>query len=105
MSLVDATRTKSDTLFAIVGYQFRRVIALARGPPPVGVQFPIGKIPEERSHRSPFPAMRFNVFRQLDVERPVSPMSPFNNPVVLDLLARYKSVAAITHASSPLGSE
>ncbi len=30
-------------------------------------------------------------------------MSPFNNPVVLDLLARYKSIAAMTHASSLLG--
>src|SRR3989442_9758199 len=30
-------------------------------------------------------------------------MSPFNNPVVLDVLARYKSVAAMTHASSLLG--
>src|SRR5437763_14482850 len=30
-------------------------------------------------------------------------MSPFNNPVVLDLVARYKSIAAMTHASSLLG--
>ena len=30
-------------------------------------------------------------------------MSPFNNPVVLDLLARYRSIAAMTHASSLLG--
>src|SRR2546428_14060497 len=30
-------------------------------------------------------------------------MSPFNNPVVLDLLARYKSIAAMTHASALLG--
>src|SRR5438128_2616400 len=30
-------------------------------------------------------------------------MSPFNNPAVLDLLARYKSIAAMTHASSLLG--
>src|SRR5712691_13556904 len=30
-------------------------------------------------------------------------MGPFNNPVVLDLLARYKSIAAMTHASSLLG--
>ncbi len=30
-------------------------------------------------------------------------MSPFNNPIVLDVLARYKSIAAMTHASSLLG--
>src|SRR5467141_2311356 len=30
-------------------------------------------------------------------------MRPFNNPVVLDLLARYRSVAAMTHASALLG--
>jgi carboxypeptidase Taq len=30
-------------------------------------------------------------------------VSPFNNPVVLDLLARYRSIAAMTHASSLLG--
>ena len=30
-------------------------------------------------------------------------MSPFSNPVVLDLLTRYKSIAAMTHASSLLG--
>ncbi|HEV2120966.1 MAG TPA: carboxypeptidase M32 [Candidatus Bathyarchaeia archaeon] len=30
-------------------------------------------------------------------------MTPFNNPVVLDLLTRYRSVAAMTHASSLLG--
>src|SRR6267378_4393884 len=33
----------------------------------------------------------------------VATMSPFNNPAVLDLLARYKSVAAMTHASALLG--
>src|SRR5690242_6995294 len=30
-------------------------------------------------------------------------MRPFSNPAILDLLARYKSVAAMTHASSLLG--
>jgi carboxypeptidase Taq len=29
-------------------------------------------------------------------------MSPFNNPIVLDILSRYKSVAAMTHATSLL---
>src|SRR2546428_13707188 len=33
----------------------------------------------------------------------IASMSLFNNPVVLDLLARYKSIAAMTHASSLLG--
>src|SRR5256886_3008828 len=33
----------------------------------------------------------------------VASMSPFNNPIVLDILARYKSVAAMSHASSLLG--
>src|SRR5947207_782046 len=32
----------------------------------------------------------------------VASMSPFNNPVVLDILARYRSVAAMAHASSLL---
>ncbi len=30
-------------------------------------------------------------------------MSPFNNPVVLDILARYRSIAAMTHTSALLG--
>ena len=33
----------------------------------------------------------------------VTSMSPFNNPVVLELLARYRSVAAMIHASALLG--
>src|SRR3989442_6104483 len=33
----------------------------------------------------------------------IASMNLFNNPVVLDLLARYKSIAAITHASCLLG--
>src|SRR5712691_8477436 len=45
----------------------------------------------------------FNVFRELRIGAWSPPMSPFNNPVVLDLLARYRSIAAMTHASALLG--
>src|SRR3989442_15361766 len=60
--------------------------------------------PQEKAHRLAGPSNNPSRFLGSQNSRGlVASMSPFNNPVVLDLLARYKSIAAMTHASSLLG--